>query len=96
MAEQGGGQIGHIVADAGDAHDSAQQDEQDHIGGRGIEGGAEDTVCGQIDQRGELLQRHAGLVEEAGNILAQEGVGHKDQGDDDQGIAHLPAGTPQR
>ena len=91
VAEQGGGQIGHIVADAGDAHDSAQQDEQDHIGGRGIEGGAEDTVCGQIDQRGELLQRHAGLVEEAGNILAQEGVGHKDQGDDDQGIAHLPA-----
>ncbi len=38
VAEQGGGQIGHIVADAGDAHDSAQQDEQDHIGGRGIEG----------------------------------------------------------
>ena len=24
-------------------------------------------------------------------ILAQEGVGHKDQGDDDQGIAHLTA-----
>ena len=81
------------VARAGNGEERAEQAEQEHIGGRAGDGGSENAVGREHALVNDVDQLDISVIQSAGQIVAENRVQQKNDGDQRKNHAHGAAGA---